>query len=231
VGGPSRLARDGAHRHVRRHLHGAVPASVRDMPIDYRDPTGPTASRGRSYVYVLPCAYEDLLKLGFSRDPLQRAQALHPRYFEFFDVNRALLVETETVRDARAIELRLRRTLAVHNAPAPLTVNEPAGGHTEWYRGAYDALHVEVLALAAAGHTTHVPARDWMAAAQRQRAPLMFDWAASIAAAEDLDVPDLKRPLQRNLRDSLDACVAFGIEVASCVPEPVARWHASIARR
>ena len=34
------------------------------------------ASRGRAYVYVLPCRDEDLLKVGFSRDPQNYAVAL-----------------------------------------------------------------------------------------------------------------------------------------------------------
>lgn len=64
-------------------------------------------SEGCSFVYVFACVVEDLLKLGFSRDPIGRLQALHPRYFEFFDLERSFLVETETVRDARRPELSL----------------------------------------------------------------------------------------------------------------------------
>ena len=63
-------------------------------PIDRRDPASRTLSRGRCFLYVLPLAsHEDVLKLGFSRDPLDRLQALHPRYFEVFDLERAFLVE------------------------------------------------------------------------------------------------------------------------------------------
>ena len=87
------------------------------MPIDRRDPAARTQSRGRCHLYVLPCAHEDLLKLGFSRDPLARLQQLHPRWFEFFDLDRAFAVETETVPDARKLELAQRRLLAEHNAP------------------------------------------------------------------------------------------------------------------
>ena len=98
-------------------------------------PWRPAAS-GRSFVYVIPCLGEDLLKLGMSRDPLGRFQSLHPRWFNFFDLDNARLVETDTVREARAIETRLRQMLRVHNAPAPLLVSAVAGGHTEWFRGA-----------------------------------------------------------------------------------------------
>jgi hypothetical protein len=43
------------------------------------------ASRGKAYVYVLPCRDEDLLKVGFSRDPFTRFSTLHRRFFDFFD--------------------------------------------------------------------------------------------------------------------------------------------------
>jgi hypothetical protein len=49
-------------------------------------PWRPAAS-GPSFVYVLPCLGEDLLKLGMSRDPLDRFQSLHPRWFDFFDLD------------------------------------------------------------------------------------------------------------------------------------------------
>ena len=94
------------------------------------------ASVGQSFVYVFPCHGEDILKLGFSRDPLNRLQTLHQRYFEFFDIDRAFLIQTDRVREARAIEHSLKIELALHNAPAPLVVERKAGGHTEWYRGA-----------------------------------------------------------------------------------------------
>jgi hypothetical protein len=90
------------------------PSPTRDhraMPIDRRDPAGRTQSRGRCHLYVLPVVVEDLLKLGFSRDPLARLQQLHPRWYEQFDLDRAFTVETESVPDARRLELRFRRQL------------------------------------------------------------------------------------------------------------------------
>ena len=42
---------------------------------------------GRSYVYLLPCRDADLAKIGYSRSPLQRFQTLHPRWFEYFDLD------------------------------------------------------------------------------------------------------------------------------------------------
>src|SRR6187549_206059 len=138
------------------HPANASPDSDRDDR-----PWRPAAS-GRSFVYVLPCLGEDLLKLGMSRDPLDRFQNLHRRWFDFFDLDAARLVETDSVREARAIETRLRRALRAHNAPAPLLVSTAAGGGTEWFRGAHDILSTEVDALQAAGLRVHVPARPWL---------------------------------------------------------------------
>lgn len=114
---------------------------------------------GRCFVYVLPCAYEDLLKVGFSRDPLSRIAAFHPRWFETFDLERGVLIETETVRDARALELRLHRRLALHNAPAPLIVDTSVGGGTEWFRGASDDLAQTAQVLRDDGFTVSSPLR------------------------------------------------------------------------
>src|SRR5690242_7613646 len=100
-----------------------------------RDPR--FASRGRAYVYVIPCRDEDLLKVGFSRDPLQRLQAFHPRFFRFFDLDRAFLIGTDFVRDARRIERRFITTFAEQRSTAPLVIRDAAAGRTEWYRGVY----------------------------------------------------------------------------------------------
>ena len=102
------------------------------LRIDTREPGNRGPSRGRCYLYVLPCAYEDILKLGFSRYPLARMQTLHPRWFEFFDLDRAFVIETDTVREARDLELGLGGVIAEHNAPAPLVIRRQAAGHTEW---------------------------------------------------------------------------------------------------
>jgi hypothetical protein len=183
-----------------------------DLPPDAdRDdrPWRPAAS-GPSFVYVLPCLGEDLLKLGMSRDPFDRFQSLHSRWFEFFDLECARLVETDSVREARAIETRLRRALREHNAPAPLLVSDTAGGHTEWFRGALDVLVQETDALHAAGLRLHAPARPWLREALAARAGLLFHWSARKLEAID---PDFAPPLStrepngldRRLRDALDA--------------------------
>lgn len=195
-----------------------------------RDPdTGPGASEGLCFVYVLPCAYEDLLKLGFSRNPLARAQALQTRYFEFFDLDRAFLVETETVRDARDIELRLRHRLIEHNATAPLTIRREAAGHSEWYRGAYAALADEADRLREAGHTLHRPLRGWFARELAVQGDYLFERGSALLELLQGDPDYLRRPelngLRRQVVDVLDAHTALGIDLESRLPSSLLRWY------
>lgn len=195
-------------------------------PIDRRDPAARTLSRGRCYLYVLPWASpEDVLKLGFSRDPLERLQALHPRYFEVFDLDRALLVETESVRDARALELELRRRLVAHNAPAPLTIRRAAAGHTEWYRGAFEQLSETGRALSARGYRLHDPLRPWLRDALQSRSDRLFSWTQAMLGPDELDWPTATTTGQRAVRDVLDACAALDIALEPVLPEAVWRWY------
>ena len=97
-----------------------------------------TPYRGRAFVYILPWAGpEDLLKVGLTHDPLARWSAFHARWFEEFDIDRAMLLETESRKDAQMLETHLRRALVEFNCPAPLTIRVQAGGQREWHRGAY----------------------------------------------------------------------------------------------
>lgn len=191
-------------------------------------PWRPSAS-GPSFVYVLPCLGEDLLKLGMSRDPLDRFQSLQPRWFDFFDLDSARLVETDSVSEARAIETRLRKALRAHNAPAPLLVSAAAGGQTEWFRGALEPLEHDTNALHAAGLRVHAPARPWLHDALERRASLLFHWSSRMLEAIDPDfAPSLcSRPptaLERTLRDAIDAYDAFGIAPEPLVPDAVLGW-------
>jgi len=161
-------------------------------------------SIGRCYVYVLPCAYEEILKLGFSRDPITRLQALHHRYFAFFDLERAWLIETETVRDARKLELELGRNIAVHGAPAPLAIRREAAGHTEWYRGAYACLAQATDAMRTKGYVVHSPAAQWIRESLAARGDTLFTWSGQMLQA---------------------------IEWASRVAAPCMRWNARCGTR
>jgi hypothetical protein len=198
------------------------------MPIDRRDPAGPTHSRGPCHLYVLPVVVEDLLKLGFSRDPLVRLQQLHPRWYEQFDLDRAFTVETESVSDARKLELAYRRALEAHNAPRPLTMREDAGGAREWYRGAYATLADAARDLDAQGHRVHVPLRAWLGEALRGRADLLYAWTSGLSI-DELETPRPggfgATPAQTAVRDALGAFDALDIDLTPWLPEPVLRWH------
>jgi hypothetical protein len=192
------------------------------------DPDAQASTDGRCFVYILPCTWEDHCKIGFSRDPLSRMQALHHRWFEFFDLDRALLVETETIRDARDLELELRRPLAEHNAPAPLTVRHEAGGHTEWFRGAAQQLQLSVAALQRRGHRVHAPLRAWARSALLARSDQLFAWAHAQLSPEELAGLVAPMPVRRSVvRDTLDAYAAMAIGLEPLLPPEVHRWYAN----
>lgn len=195
-------------------------------PIDTRDPAAiRTPSRGRCFLYVVPSAYEDLLKIGHSRDPLARLQSLHHRWFEVFDLEHALLVETDSVRDARGLELAFHRQFRQHNAPAPLTVQPEAGGHSEWYRGASEPLCIAVRALASQGFVLHDPAWHWLRHAMLARSDGLFSWTQAMLSVDELEQASVATPRQRVVRDALDAHLAFGIALEPLLPEAVWRWY------
>jgi len=201
------------------------------MPVDPRDPAATrTLSRNRCFLYVAPCAYEDLLKLGFSRDPLQRLQSLHRRWFEFFDIDRIALVETDAVRDARALETRFKREFAELNTTVPLTVAREAGGQGEWYRGAQARLGAALQSLAAAGHVVHAPARQWLREQLVQRRELLYSWTEAMLTVEELEHLAESTPAQRAVRDALDACRAFDIPLSDSLPAAVLRWYGEGSR-
>lgn len=189
------------------------------------------ASGGRSYVYVLPCRHDTLLKIGFTRDPLRRLKSLHARYFEFFDLGGGALVETDHVRDARRIERHLLGMFASDSAPAPLTVPRAAAGYTEWYRG----IHDEALAAAGAeslggGHALHAPLASWLATRFGERSDLIFDWSSKALEMVQFErfnpgTSEKRGGWDGALRNALDAYQAIGLPLASLVPEAVARWY------
>jgi hypothetical protein len=178
------------------------------------------------YVYVFPCAWEDHCKVGFSGNPLSRLRQLHRRWFEFFDLERGCLVETETVRDARDVELALKRKLSAHNAPAPLTVRREAAGHTEWFRGASATLDELLAARARHGHALH-PLRSWVREALLARSDQLYDWSLAQLAVDELDGLCDGSPGQTLVRDELDGYRSLGIDVRPLLSPRVAGWFAA----
>lgn len=185
----------------------------------------PPPIAARAYVYVLPCITEDLLKLGFSRNPLSRMQALHPRFYEFFDLDRAYALHAETIRDARALELTLRRALQAHNAPAPLTAIR-AAGVTEWYRGAWSALDAASQALQSRGHI-RVGLRGVVQEGLQAARDQLYTWASLLTPDEAGARGSLAHATlaQRRVRDVLDAYRAVGLDPESSLPDPVRDWY------
>ncbi len=181
-------------------------------------------------MYVLPCAYEDILKLGFSRDPVGRLQSLHRRYFEFFDLDRAFLIETETVRDARRLELMLGHEFAPHNAPSPLMIRRAAAGHTEWYRGAYEPLQQAAAALSAAGFVLHRALRPWLQLQLIARSDPLYMWShRTFDAMQAVSHDEVSMSaLRQALLDTLDVYRCVGIELEPLLAPSVWRWYRSI---
>lgn len=191
----------------------------------------PTAgSGGTAYVYVAPCRDEDILKLGFSRDPLGRLQSLHPRWYGFFDLDAGWLIETDHVREARELELQLRGGITPHNAPAPLVVVRAAAGHTEWFRGALPTLALASAGLETLGHRLHRPLHDFLRERLDARSDRLWHWSeAMLQAIEQAlhvgESPELISPLQRQLRNALDAYPALGLALSQRVPDSVLDWY------
>lgn len=179
---------------------------------------------GRCFTYVFPCAWEDFCKIGFSRDPLGRISSLHPRWFDFFDLHAGVLVETETIRDARDLELQLRRPLRAHRAPVPLTIRAAAGGQTEWFRGVAAPLAQHVAALAQVGYRV-LPLHGWLRAAALSRIDRLHDWADAQLTPDEYEGLAGATPAQRMLRDVLDGYTALDIDLAGRLPQAIARWY------
>jgi hypothetical protein len=180
-----------------------------------------------AFVYLLPCRYEDILKVGYSQDPWVRMQTLHPRYFEFFDLDRALLVATETVADARTLEIELFREAELHSAPAPLRVPAAAGGHTEWYRGAYPLLREAAAARAASlGYRLHVPASAWLGERMAGAAVLYESTTHMLRAIDAARAYGTRATLlEARLRNLLDSYAVLGLQLAPRVPPAVLHWY------
>ncbi|WP_158628891.1 GIY-YIG nuclease family protein [Dyella choica] len=205
--------------------------SERATPDDW-DLPDPERS-GRTFVYVLPSQGEDLTKLGFTQDPVQRFRSFHPRFFALFDLESGLLVETGRLRDARRLERLLIERWPDHRAPAPLLVAEAAGGHTEWFRGIGGEVDAFVRRTAERyGYALHAPLSAWLRARFSERADQLYEWSQRLLEMIEWQTANLP-PEERNLRyakalrDNLDACHAVGMNLHALLPARVMAWYAS----
>jgi hypothetical protein len=188
------------------------------------------ASRGKAFVYVLPCRDRDLVKVGFARDPLKRFMDLHRRFHAFFDLDRGLLVAVETVAQARAIERTLLTRFADARANAPLEVREVAAGKTEWYQGIDPQVTREAEALAAAGdHEVIAPLRNWLGKRLEENADRAYDWAARLyeAIAEAHAYGARPERAEAALAQTIERYEAVGIRARGFLPDDVVAWYES----
>lgn len=189
------------------------------------------AASGRTFVYLLPCREEDTLKVGFSRNPLQRLHALHRRYFDFFDLDRGLLLEVDRLRDARRIERQLITRFAEHRAPPPLEVREAAAGRTEWFRGVAGETDRLVRQLAVEeGLTLHASLRKWLQDRFCEHADLLYEYSLRLLESIDYETFNLPLHEQRGqtataLRHLLDAFASLELDLAHLVPSRVFDWY------
>jgi hypothetical protein len=196
--------------------------------IESRDPSPRIPSRARAFVYVATCRDEDILKLGFSRDPLARLRSFHPRYFAFFDLDRSFLIETDRVKDARAIERRLGDNVADHRAPSPLLIERAAGGHTEWFRGAYAVIHADAMrATAELGHGYHASLRSWLRERLTRQSDMIYEWSSQMLRAIEIQRgsdPQGALNLEQTLEAALDAYEHVGLTTDQLLSEDVLDW-------
>lgn len=176
------------------------------------------------FTYVLPCHWEDHCKVGFSKNPRVRLESFHDRWFEVFDLDRGFFIESDYERDARDLELLLRRPLRDHKAPKPMTVRQAAGGHTEWLRGAFSILEDLATNLSTRGYQLHRPCRPWLAAELADRMDRLYIWSAAQWSAHGVAGGDEQRILEC-LHNSLDAYGALGLDSRPFLPDEVAEWY------
>ena len=188
-------------------------------------------ANGNAFSYVLPCHVEDLLKIGFSTNPLRRFETFHSRYYDVFDLDRGFLIETDRVAEAREVERTLMRDIDAHNAPAPATIRPGAAGDTEWYRGAYaHALETGSTLARQCGYALRAPLREWLRQQLVAQAPLLYEWSAqafALLAAEHIDLrnDDDAQRFSRQLIDRADAYAALGVEIDEFVTASFHDWY------
>jgi hypothetical protein len=190
-----------------------------------------TTRGGRTFVYVLPCVGEDLTKVGFTHDPVQRFRSFHPRFFALFDLEAGLLIETPRLAEGRRLERLLIERWPEHRASAPLMVSETAGGHTEWFRGIGDEVGTFACRVAERyGYTVHAPLRSWLRLRFDEHADQLYEWSSRMLEMiewQTLALPPESRDMRyaRALSDTLDACCAVDMNLSSLVPQDVLAWH------
>lgn len=185
---------------------------------------------GRCFVYLLPCREEDTLKIGFARDPWARLAAFHRRFDRFFDLARGAVVETDRVREARAIEAALKTAFADAVTPAPLPVRARAGGRFEWFRGVHAAAFEQMRSTSdALGYAFHAPLDAWLRDQWMVQLERIVDWSRdAYALVETLHYnasSELALPRERALRERLEIWESIGIDIGLLLDGPAGQWY------
>lgn len=189
-----------------------------------------TLAKGRSYVYMLPCRDQDLLKIGFSREPLGRFRTLHRRFFEYFDLDRGLLVEVDRVAQARAIERDILLRHAEERSPAPLVIADRAAGYSEWLRGVEPDVSARLREFAIhEGYALH-GMRAWLRQMLEAQSDRLYDWSLRMLDAAEYEAFNVPRELasgqaERALTYAMDACAAAGIDLGAVFPAQALAWR------
>ncbi|RDS84931.1 GIY-YIG nuclease family protein [Dyella monticola] len=206
-------------------------SSEREKGADWDLPR--TSTRGRTFVYVLPSLSEDLTKVGFTQDPIQRFRSFHPRFFALFDLEQGMLAEVGPLREARRLERLLIERWPAHRASPPLLVSDAAGGHTEWFRGIAGEVGPFVRRTTERyGYTLHAPLSAWLRARFMERADSLYDWSLRMLAMIEWQaanlLPEARDPrYAQALGDTLDACNAVGMDLAALLAPAVQAWYAA----
>lgn len=189
-------------------------------------------SRGRAFVYVLPCRNDNLFKIGFTRDPWERWRTLHRRFFDVFDLEHGVLVATSRVNEARRLERQLLETFSDYRALAPLVTPSSAGGDTEWFRGVMTEAVDLAREVAARDAGKWQSPGDWMRGFLLERRELLFSWTAAMLEALEfeahnpsIDSRQFGARCERALLDTVDAYYAVGLNIDEYLPDQVRRWH------
>jgi hypothetical protein len=189
------------------------------------------AAASRTFVYVLPCRDQDILKVGYSRNPVQRMHALHRRYFRFFDLDRALLLDAERLRDARRIERTFITRFAEYRAPPPLVVRQAAAGETEWFRGVAGPIDELARRIAAdEGLTLHAPLRAWLRQRFAEHSDTLYE--CSMRMLDSIEYEQFNVPADAQdgrtaaaLRHLLDVHEALELDLRRLISPRVLEWY------
>jgi hypothetical protein len=176
-----------------------------------------------AFVYVVPARFDDILKIGFSRQPAQRIRSFHSRYFEYFDLDRGFLIAATDEKDARRIERLLALRFADHRTHAPLVIERAPGGSTEWYRGAYPlVLEASTQIVIDGGYRPLLCAATLIREELLREREHLFEHAIAVLDAVDgLGQDPLALDIAAGFRVALEAFRAFDIPVDAYLAEDI----------